>query len=335
MGMQLNFGLIVVKNLSIEEGSWLFDSITPWLPEHSVADISLRMAERDDLDPDRIIWRLSHDGGLKTNLLRWERGCLDSDSCPLCGVYVEIDSHIMRDCVQVDKVWRSVFGAQLSTWQIGSPAASWISQNIGSKSLHSSGVSWSLLFGVTCWLIWLASQRHVWRDVRWEPPWDGWVKWNLDGSVSEQGVRAAGGCVLRNSLGRWIIRVARNIGHATITEAELWAFKDASFLSKLRGDSWVWFESDSFTTVNFVKNGVPASHPCFGLVSAIQIDIGNFERVHIRHVLREGNSVVDGLAGLGHSLPLGSHVLPDPPACVSSFLLADASGVSFPRFCYG
>ncbi|KAJ1383437.1 Ribonuclease H-like superfamily [Sesbania bispinosa] len=90
-----------------------------------------------------------------------------------------------------------------------------------------------------------------------------------------------------------------NIGQATITEAELWAFKDATHVSLLRGDSCIWFESDSSIAVNFVIHGVPFNHPCF------RNDIARFERVHISHILREGNAVVDGLAGMGHSFPLG------------------------------
>ncbi|KAJ1379834.1 Reverse transcriptase zinc-binding domain [Sesbania bispinosa] len=290
-----------VKELSLGDGSWLFDRISPWLPTTTVAKISSRMAGRDDLGSDRIIWRLSNDGtfttksaynsilnfpsttnstqwrhlwhwqgpvrakyflwlvvkgGLKTNLLRWERGCSDSSICPLCHIHEESDSHILRDCTFVAEVWDLIFCRDRHGLQMDVPLTSWIFQHVGLQFVHQSGVSYSLLFGITCWLIWryrndvifqdfnwdpIQVANHIWtsardfllamgcqlpavssrqcisKDVGWEPPKDGWVKWDLDGSVRLQGVSATSGCVLRNSLGRWITGVTRNIGQATIT----------------------------------------------------------------------------------------------------------------------
>ncbi|KAJ1437590.1 Ribonuclease H-like superfamily [Sesbania bispinosa] len=214
------------------------------------------MAGCEDVGPDRVIWKFSHDGsfstnsayncirdfpsstnsdwknlwhwegpirakyflwlavkgGLKTNCLRWERGLSDSDSCPLCGVRVETDAHILRDC--------------------------------------------------------------------------------------SKGVGASSGCVLRDDMGRWLTGAIRNIGHASITVAELWAFKDASHLSLTRGDNNVWFESDSITAVNFVNKGVRHHHPCFGLVSSIRSNLTKIPRFTVSHIYREGNYVANGLAHL-------------------------------------
>ncbi|KAJ1411849.1 Ribonuclease H-like superfamily [Sesbania bispinosa] len=350
------------------------------------------MAGRDDVGPDRIIWRHSNDGtfttksansslrdfpptsnssnwrhlwhwdgpvraryllwliikgGFKTNLLRWERGCTSSANCPLCIHEVESTSHI--------------FDQEVDALCMGTPVASWIFHNVGSKAVQWDDTSWSLLFGIACWIIWkhrneAIFQKVTWdpikvihhirvavrefhavsnlkvgiqheknpicKVVHWEPPKEGWVKWNLDGSVRSQGVHASSGCVLRNEWGNWITGVTRNIGQATITEAELWAFKDASHLSLVRGDQNVWFESDPINAVNFVRQGVSSNHPCFGLVSAILNDIAKIGRTHITHVLCEGNYVADGIAGLGHYFPMGHHVLFKPlRLCLFPFLL--------------
>ncbi|KAJ1438008.1 hypothetical protein SESBI_03438 [Sesbania bispinosa] len=64
---------------------------------------------------------------------------------------------------------------------------------------------------------------------------NGVVKWNLDGSVIARDSLASCGCVLRDDMGRWITGAVRNIGVSSITTAELWAFKDASRISLLRG----------------------------------------------------------------------------------------------------
>ncbi|KAJ1391500.1 Ribonuclease H-like superfamily [Sesbania bispinosa] len=166
-----------------------------------------------------------------------------------------------------------------------------------------------------------AHKIHSTKHISRSPPLEGWVKWNLDGSVIATGARTSSGCVLRDCMGRWLTGAVRNIGHSSITAAELWAFKDASYVSLLRGDTCVWFESDSVTAVNFVKNGVPLNHPCFGLVSAIRRDLSKIQNVFISHTFREGNFVADGLADIGHSFPLGLHFLPDPPTSISNSLL--------------
>ncbi|KAJ1393764.1 hypothetical protein SESBI_34726 [Sesbania bispinosa] len=74
------------------------------------------------------------------------------------------------------------------------------------------------------------SRQPLTRHVGWTPPSQGWVKWNLDGSVITLGVGASSGCVLRDDMGRWLPGAICNIGHASITVAELWAFNDASHL---------------------------------------------------------------------------------------------------------
>ncbi|KAJ1380665.1 Ribonuclease H-like superfamily [Sesbania bispinosa] len=134
-------------------------------------------------------------------------------------------------------------------------------------------------------------------------------------------------------MGRWITGASRNIGHASITIAELWAFKDASHISLIRGDTNVWFESDSIAAVNFIKKGVPHYHPCFGLVASIRSDLAKIPTVFVSHIYREGNYAADGLAHLGHSCALDLHVYNHPPVFISMPLFADSSGVCFPRLC--
>ncbi|KAJ1399086.1 Ribonuclease H-like superfamily [Sesbania bispinosa] len=113
--------------------------------------------------------------------------------------------------------------------------------------------------------------------ICWSPPPDGCLKWNLDGSIRNSLGATASGGVLRNTTGQWLLGIARKVGCALVIVAELWAFKDATSLSILRGDSWVCFESDSSITVKFIQHGVDPSHPFFGLVSSILNDIGKFQ----------------------------------------------------------
>ncbi|KAL4343285.1 hypothetical protein AHAS_Ahas11G0063100 [Arachis hypogaea] len=64
---------------------------------------------------------------------------------------------------------------------------------------------------------------HKKEQVGWEPPEEGWIKLNVDGSVLQLGSRGACGGLLRNFRGRMLVGFSMNIGTCTITMAKLWA----------------------------------------------------------------------------------------------------------------
>ena len=73
------------------------------------------------------------------------------------------------------------------------------------------------------------------------------------------------------------------------------------------------------------------SHPlsflirlCYGFLSKDWI-------VRISHVYREANHLADGLTNYAFSLLLCLHLLESRPDVVSSILLDDVAGVSYPR----
>ncbi|KAJ1405622.1 Ribonuclease H-like superfamily [Sesbania bispinosa] len=346
-------------NLSGEDGSWLFDRISPWLSEQSVAKVVGCLAGRDDvalteLFGDIQMMELSLLNQLiavfviflplQTTLIGDIFGIGTVRSMPnifsgSLSKEVESTSHILRDYVKVKPIWEALFGQEVVSLCMDSPVASneIIFQGAAWDPNKVSHHIWVVVREFHAVLDFKVGTQHeknsICKALRWEPSEEGWVKWNLDGSVHSQGVQATSRCVIRNEWGKWITGVTRYIGQATIAEAELWAFKDASHLSLVRGDQNVWFESDSITAVNFVRHGVSYNHPCFDLVSAIRNDIAKISRTHITHVLREGNYVADGVAGLGHYFPMGPHVLSKPPASVSLSILADVSSICFPRLC--
>ncbi|KAJ1410078.1 Ribonuclease H domain [Sesbania bispinosa] len=310
-------------------------------------------------------------GGLKTNCLRSEHGLAASDTCPLCGSRVETDKHILWECVKVRAVWEAVLGVQPHMSAPGTSLATWVFQNVSHSRDLGDGLLWSLVFGIACWILWSSrnevvfqqsiwdaqrithrilvaahnfvrysrmdgghlhrSRSHVVRKIIWSPPQHDWMKWNLDGSVVGQSRRSASGGVLRDGSGRWISGFTRNVGRSSVTLVELWAFKDAIDISISKRLSSIWLESDSSTAVNFVLNGVPSHHPCFSLISSIRSSLNSFPHYVVSHIHREGNSVADALARLGHSFPLGLHIFSIVPPSVSTLLLADVSGVGFSR----
>ena len=59
-------------------------------------------------------------------------------------------------------------------------------------------------------------------DIVWEPPEEGWVKVNTDGTMKFDPVRAGYGGLLRNSLGGWLSGFSHNLGSCTTLETEMW-----------------------------------------------------------------------------------------------------------------
>ncbi|KAJ1398465.1 Reverse transcriptase zinc-binding domain [Sesbania bispinosa] len=205
------------------------------------------------------LW-LTIKGGLKTKCFLWEHGLITSSLCPLCGLHDESSQHNMRDCPKVQEVWNLLLKPSRFGPSRSESIVDWIFSNISSKGTSNGGLPWHLLFGVTCWCIWKYRNAVVFSDetwdpnkivstsmhlacefvsccqrvilpnrpmtpytapVRWLPPRDGWVKWNVDGSVVGRHQQASSGCVPRDSSGRWLYGLVRNIGSSSISCAEL------------------------------------------------------------------------------------------------------------------
>lgn len=59
------------------------------------------------------------------------------------------------------------------------------------------------------------------RETRWQTPTVGWTKINTDGATKLDGSWSAGGGVLRDSRGRWLVGFQRYVGRGTTFNAEL------------------------------------------------------------------------------------------------------------------
>ncbi|KAK5831281.1 hypothetical protein GOBAR_AA20101 [Gossypium barbadense] len=58
--------------------------------------------------------------------------------------------------------------------------------------------------------------------ISWSPPPLGWLKVNSNGALEVETAMATSGGAIRDYRGQWLVGFARNIGHATVTDAELW-----------------------------------------------------------------------------------------------------------------
>ncbi|KAJ1407540.1 Reverse transcriptase zinc-binding domain [Sesbania bispinosa] len=157
--------------------------------------------------------------GLKTNCLRWEHGMTVSSACPLCGSHIETDRHILWECEKVAVVWNSIMGNQRygleSRNEVVFQNVQWDARQILNRILHyareftlCSGNSYMQSHRVP---------RHARVIIHWTPLQEGWLKWNLDGSICGQSGCAASGGALRDLSGKWIFGFARNVGRASVT----------------------------------------------------------------------------------------------------------------------
>ncbi|KAL5131979.1 putative ribonuclease H protein [Glycine soja] len=117
---------------------------------------------------------------------------------------------------------------------------------------------------------------------------EGWVRVNVDGSVRMGGCQVSCGRVFRNEDGLWM----------------------EGFVSNLeRNVSKLWIETDSAMSLDLISKPLLVTHHYTPLLRKVQ----QFQQLRITQTYREGNCVADWLARLRHTLPMGFHLLDQPP----------------------
>ncbi|CAA0831450.1 Polynucleotidyl transferase- ribonuclease H-like superfamily protein [Striga hermonthica] len=89
--------------------------------------------------------------------------------------------------------------------------------------------------------------------VRWTAPVAGWVKVNVDGSVTRTTSLSSAGRLIRDETGCWIVGFAMNIGTSTVLEAELWGVIQGLKLAWDRGFRLVELEVDNLSVTNLIS----------------------------------------------------------------------------------
>ncbi|GLU23820.1 hypothetical protein SLE2022_397970 [Rubroshorea leprosula] len=88
---------------------------------------------------------------------------------------------------------------------------------------------------------------------------------------------------------------------------------------------------DSLSAVQVINGQKEQDSLAAILVSDIRRLRFEFDSIIIQHTPREANSAADFLAGIGHSLPIGTTVFDSPPPGLNAFLERDMLGVAFLR----
>ena len=174
---------------------------------------------------------------------------------------VESVIHVLRDCPIATRIWLSVSPSPRNASFFSMTTWDWVLHNINNCNVSSNGVEWSLIFGVSLWLIWQWRNRFVFENqimpldsalsnihsrcqeinqttsscselslekssthhlIHWKPPDMGIVKLNTDGSCFPQTLKAGAGGLFRNHNSEWLLGFIQDCGVYTSLEAELW-----------------------------------------------------------------------------------------------------------------
>ncbi|KAA3474652.1 pyruvate kinase isozyme G, chloroplastic-like [Gossypium australe] len=237
-----------------------------------------------------------------------------------CGKSIESAIHAVRDCDFTQLVWKSLLPRNV--WNVH-----WIIMNKWMLNVDSG--EWSALFSIVTWFIWkncnafifngASSSSHeliasalAWTkscghsakmshlvcscktEQRWHRPDSGWVKINVDVSVSNNNTKATIGGAARDSNGKWLTSFNMVTGMDEIFRTEAQAIVEGMKLAWLEGYKHVEINCDNAMLIDTISNGF-ASISNIVEVRLIHEWCNNDWKVKFRHVWRGSNKVVDCL----------------------------------------
>ncbi|KAL5796454.1 hypothetical protein ACOSQ2_001274 [Xanthoceras sorbifolium] len=161
----------------------------------------------------------------------------------------------------------------------------------------------------------------------WQSPKEGWVKINVDGGRNTVNGSIYTGGVLRGYRGVWLGGFSSKIGTGSALEAELWTALEGLQMAWKSGARKVILESDSNDTVNLLLRVSNSNHPLYNLIfNCKELILGRWQCT-IAHIFREGNPVVDCLAGLSKNRERRTAYFQSPPPEIASLLECDAGNL--------
>ncbi|KAL4325431.1 hypothetical protein GQ457_11G002310 [Hibiscus cannabinus] len=291
--------------------------------------------------PQRIrvfVWLLFHDR-LLTNVERARHHMTSLVTCEVCGSGHEDIEHVLRSCNAAKGVWTRVVPRSTHKAFFSLPFRDWLSDNLFSASFVPGDAVLGIRFVILCWLLWkrrcsflfglneelldhilsrgnrmvgecsrtaavnMFKRQGQGRRSSWTRPRTGWIKVNVDASVSMVDRFVGAGGALRDDSGAWLSGYARYVGRCDALLAELWAIHDGLLLAWDLGFRFVELESD-----------------CLGAV---------------RHITRDSNGVADKLAKRGRELGMESTIFVAAPAVVAGLVGAEQRASFAPSCVHG
>ncbi|KAK8975249.1 hypothetical protein V6N11_046719 [Hibiscus sabdariffa] len=322
---------VCVADMVSVHGNWDWERLEAVLPREKLELIAAVQPPRSDAGLDRPGWR-------------WENKRNFSEDM----------DHVLRSCTVAKGVWTRLLPP--ARWEsfFGLPFPEWLRLNLFDKSFFTADAEWGVRFAITCWLLWKRRCRLLFesgegmmdevlshggrlveecsrassvntgaqagrlRTSTWSKPHVGWVKLNVDASVSTIDRTTGVGGVFRDSQGKWLFGFTRFVGRCETLLAELWAIHDGLLHAWELGYRCVEVESDC---LDAVRIAMARSKTLDGsaLVCSIHRLLSNDWSVVVSHVDRRSNGVADALArkGRGSSMaPVNLFEVPDEVACM-------------------
>ncbi|KAL4333466.1 hypothetical protein GQ457_07G012960 [Hibiscus cannabinus] len=306
--------------------------------------------------PQRVrmfIWLTFHNR-LLTNVERVRRHVATSESCEICNNGQEDIDHVLRSCTVAKGVWTRLLPPARCESFFGLPFPEWLHLNLFDRSFYIADDEWGVRFAITCWLLWKRRCRLLFepgegmmedvlrrggrlveecsrapsvntgapagrlRTSTWSKPRVGWVKLNVEASVSTIDRSAGVGGVFRDNQGKWLFGFTRFVGRCETLLAELWAIHDGLLHAWELGYRCVEVESDCLDAVK-IAMARSKTLDRSALVCSIHRLLSNDWCVVVTHVDRGCNGVADALArrGRGSSMaPVSLFEAPDEVACM-------------------
>ncbi|KAK1650933.1 hypothetical protein QYE76_068738 [Lolium multiflorum] len=172
--------------------------------------------------------------------------------------------------------------------------------------------------------------------VQWQPPPDGFVKLNFDGSLYNDGSgRASIGGVIRDCRGRVLIAFAERTEHTTVGIVEAQALIRGLRLARyyFLGGLGMVAEGDDRVLVRLLRAEDTYTRIPLDMQQEIITLLGQFPACQVQHIFREGNQVADALCHAAYQQQgvwVGAVAL---PGAVVEKVEDDAYGVKHERIC--
>lgn len=296
-------------------------------------------------------------GYLKASPLQ-QRGMNVNPICTRCNFHGENTTHVLRDGFEAVRSRRQLGIPTSKIASLNLPLTEWMRVNCGGYEVVKHNLRWGEVFSQALWRIWRnwnlrafedsSTQKETARscltwtaeffamgihgstpvvsrttrtEARWTPPEDGWVRLNMDGSVS-------GNPVLRDSQGIWVGGFSRHLVITNSLAAELWAIRDGLPSANSSGIQSLELEVDALAAFDLIwdigsKNLKPMPH----LIDCRRLFAG-FHRRRRSCIFRAGNEVADKLANLWWDMEESFLCSVQPSGDMRDILFSDIIGIS-------
>lgn len=285
------------------------------------------------------LWKVAH-GKLLTNEERKRRGMTNENYCPRCNSQPEDLMHLLRDCEEVQDLWKKHIKQDLWSKFFSLGQYAWFDWNLAAVNIGQVPWKWPLVFGIAIWAIWKDRKSLVFshissmgdslwsmifnhahfienssvnplksRDLSychnsgsWKKPPHGVFKLNVDGSHGlGKGSLACGG-LIRDAEGNFIKGFHSKITSSNVIWAELWGVLSGLQLARNIMLQHIVVEVDSKTAIDTINKGFSTSPALQYLIEEIKTLVRKRDwSVEFHHILRSANSCADHLAHRGHA----------------------------------